>query len=415
MEDVDLCHRLLELRPGTFRVLPERRWCTTSPGPPGRYARYLVNRELYLERWAGRCEPRDDGRQVGDPWLPGRRPRDHRARTAQRRGSASRSRCWSGRPGCRSGRRRCGCAGRSRTRHRPAPRARRWGDTHFAGATADALRAVGQEVVIDHRPEFDRPTSRHDDVVLVLRGVAPFQPSPEQVSIGWVISHPEMLSWQEAAAYDRLVAASVTWAADDVPAMGDPVDPLLQATDPDRFHPDRAVPDTGHPVLFVGNSRHSSGRSCGTRSRPACRSPCTATRGGSSSPRGTSRRRTSPTTTSARPTAAAGVVLNDHWDDMRATGSCPTGSSTPWRAAPGSSPTTSRACGEVFGESVQVYRTPDDLTRLSSLPDPSTVFGDDDSIRAEAARIAREHSFRARAEQLVVIALEERRRRGFDG
>ena len=33
------------------------------------------------------------------------------------------------------------------------------------------------------------------------------------------------------------------------------VSPLLQCTDPRYFHPDRGVPDTGPPVLFVGNSR----------------------------------------------------------------------------------------------------------------------------------------------------------------
>ncbi len=30
---------------------------------------------------------------------------------------------------------------------------------------------------------------------------------------------------------------------------------MLQATDHRLFHPDLAVPDTGHPVLFVGGSR----------------------------------------------------------------------------------------------------------------------------------------------------------------
>ena len=67
----------------------------------------------------------------------------------------------------------------------------RWGDTHFAASLAAALRDHGQEVVVDRRPEWDRATGRHDDVVLVLRGLVRHDPSPEQVSLLWVISHPE--------------------------------------------------------------------------------------------------------------------------------------------------------------------------------------------------------------------------------
>jgi GT2 family glycosyltransferase len=412
MEDVDLCHRLHELRQGTLRVLPQQPVVHYESRTAGRYARFLVNREIYLERWAGRCEPRDDGHK----WATrGFRVVDHEVgERVQRRRLLIPSPVLvrESRLTVREAPMRLRWAIKN-----PAPagaRGETWGDTHFARATAAALRAVGQEVVIDHRLEFARSTSRHDDVALVLRGVAPFGPSPEQVSIGWVISHPEMLSWQEASAYDRLVAASVTWAAHTSRRWGIRIDPLLQATDPDLFNPDRAVPDTGHPVLFVGSSRHTY--------RPIVRDAIEA--GLPLSLYGDAWRKFIPGHYVKAPYLAngdlgaayrsAGVVLNDHWEDMRVDGFL---SNRLFDAvASGARVITDEVEGlrEVFGDSVQVYRTPQDLTRLSSLPDPSVVFGDDDAIRAEAARIAREHSFRARAEQLVAIALEERRRRGFD-
>jgi spore maturation protein CgeB len=53
--------------------------------------------------------------------------------------------------------------------------------------------------------------------------------------------------------YDLLFAAS-RWFADDLAVrLGRPVIPLLQATDPERFHPGGSGPR--HELLFVGNSR----------------------------------------------------------------------------------------------------------------------------------------------------------------
>jgi spore maturation protein CgeB len=63
---------------------------------------------------------------------------------------------------------------------------------------------------------------------------------------------------------------------------------------------------------------------------------------------------------------------------------------------------------ELFGPSVQVYETVDDLARLATLPDPDAVFGDEAVRRAAADRVRRDHSFAARAARLVEVALEAR-------
>jgi O-antigen biosynthesis protein len=70
---------------------------------------------------------------------------------------------------------------------------------------------------------------------------------------------------------------------------------------------------------------------------------------------------------------------------------------------------------ELFGRSVQVYRTPEDLVRLANMYEPDEVFGDDAERRAVAERVHREHSFLARAARLLEIAVEARKRRGFTG
>ena len=196
----------------------------------------------------------------------------------------------------------------------------RWGDTHFAASLAAALRGLGQEVVVDRRPEFDRPTGRHDDVVLVLRGLVRHDPSPEQVSLLWVISHPDAVTRRRPAATTGWSPRRGLGGATRARDWASRSSTLLQATDPDRFHPDAAAPGSGHPVLFVGNSRGSSGRWSGTRSRPASRWASTATSGRAWSPTRSSPAGRSPTTELAAAYAGAGVVLNDHWDDMRAGG-----------------------------------------------------------------------------------------------
>lgn len=413
MEDVDLCQRLRAIRPGTFRVATASPVIHYESRSEGRYTSHLLNRQLYLDRWAGVDEPRDDVRQ----WATrGFRVVDHelpRAPAGVRRivlepqpvlvreaklvinETAPRLRWAIKNPAP------VGAAGEH------------WGDTHFARALAAALRALDQEVVIDCRPEFHRATSRHDDVALVLRGLAPFMPTYEQISIGWVISHPEMLSRTEASSYDRLVAASAPWAAEASRTWGIRVDPLLQATDPSSFHPDRGVPDTGHPVLFVGASRDVP--------RPIIVDAAEAGLPLSVYGHGWTpfidkryiKAEYLPNVEVGEFYRRAGVVLNDHWDDMRELGFL---SNRLFDAvASGARVITDDVAGlrDVFGDSVQVYRTPEDLTRLSSLADPDSVFGTDEDRRAAAARIHREHSFLARGRQLIEIALEERKRRGF--
>lgn len=416
MEDVDLCHRLAALHDGGhFQVVDAVPVIHHESRTPGRYDKHLANRALYLDRWQRVVAPRDDAAL----WATrGLRVVDHEVGPA-RHGEPPRLRVP-----------RPLLVREARLEVRESPRLRwaiknpapagpggeRWGDTHFAASLAQALREHGQEVVVDRRPEFDRGTGRHDDVVLVLRGLVRHDPSPEQVSLLWVISHPDDVSVEEAGGYDRVLAAGTPWAERRARDWALPIEPLLQATDPDRFHPEAALPDGGHPVLFVGNSRR--------RLRPVVRDALAAglplaVYGDLWSgliPDEVVHGRAIPNDELAAAYRSAGVVLNDHHDDMRGEGFV---SNRLFDAvASGARVITdpildATGLAELFGSSVQVYETPDDLARLATLPDPDSVFGDEAVRRAAADRVRREHSFAARAARLIEVAHEARAERQF--
>ncbi len=411
MEDVDLCHRLGRLRKGHFRVLGPAPVVHHESRTPGRYDKHLVNRRIYLDRWQHVAAPRDDAelwatrglRVVDHETGPARHgepprlrvPRPVLVREARLEVSERRQLRWAIKNPAPAG-----------------PGGERWGDTHFAQALAGALRDHGQEVVVDRRPEWDRPTGRHDDVVLVLRGLVTYEPGPEQVSLLWVISHPELVTPDEVRGYDRVLAAGRPWAErrtrDWAAQLAQPIEPLLQATDPERFHPDTAAPDSGEPVLFVGNSRRVL--------RPVVRDALAAglplaVYGDLWSglvPDEVIRARSLPNESLAAAYRSAGVVLNDHHEAMRADGFV---SNRLFDAvASGARVVTDPVDGlaELFGPAVQVYESPDDLRRLATLSDPDAVFGDDATRRATADRVRSEHSFAARAARLVEIAHEAR-------
>lgn len=415
LEDVDLCLRLGESKEGHFVVVPTARVVHFQTEPPDGVGREAQNRALFLERWASTA-PRDDV----DLWAAaGYAVADHETPAAER------GQAHIGRPVpvlVRTGRLRPTLSVTETlpslrwSIKNPAPvgdMGEKWGDTHFAAALAGALRGQGQEVVVDRRDAWERVSGRHDDVNLVLRGLSPFAPPPENVTIAWVISHPEMLEPSEAVAYDRVVAASTTWGAEQGAKWGIRIDPLLQATDPARFNPDVGMPGTGHPVLFVGGSRKTY--------RPVVMAA--VEQGLPLSIYGYDWEDYVPPSVVKAPYLpndqvgaayrSAGVVLNDHWDDMRRAGFV---SNRLFDAvAAGARVISDDVAGikELFGDSVQVMREPADVVRLTSLADPDSVFGDDEARRETATRVARDHSFDARAAQLMEIALEARRARGF--
>ncbi len=410
MEDVDLCLRLSRLRAGHFVVRPTSRVTHHESQTPGRMRSAMVNRRVLLDRWEGQL-PEDDveawarhGFDVVGHEIRIRDGSDQRLCTARpvltRPGRLT---VQENLPSLR-------WAIKS-----PAPAGQpgeRWGDTHFARHLAHALRGLGQEVVIDRRPAFHRPSAHLDDVVLLLRGLAPYTPLLDRVNLMWLISHPDELVPSEHVGWDRVFVASNLY-AETLAQSGVPAVPLLQATDPSVFHPDLAEPDSGHDVLFVGNSRGQA--------RPLVMAavdlglPLSVFGDGWDRliPERFVSGRCLPNAEVGAAYRSAGIVLNDHWADMSAHGFF---SNRLFDAvAAGARVVTDHVPGveDVFGDAVQVARTPAELADLVNSADRDAIFGTDETRRGRAARVAAEHSFAARATVLLEEATRIRAARGF--
>ena len=91
------------------------------------------------------------------------------------------------------------------------------------------------------------------DVALHLFGARAPAVAPGQISLLWIISHPDYITPDLCGPYDRVFVASDGFATRLAALTETPVQPLHQATDPERFWPDPTGP--AHELLFVGSSR----------------------------------------------------------------------------------------------------------------------------------------------------------------
>lgn len=276
-----------------------------------------------------------------------------------------------------------------------------WGDTWFASDLADALDRAGVDARVVTRGGANHADRDGDDVVVVLRGLKRISPRRPRRGgahwILWVISHPELVEPDEMAEYDSVFVASASW--------GDGLArPLLQATNPRRFAPSAGEADTGAAVLFVGSTRGEFRPS--VRASLAAGVPLTVYGVGWEEFLPPDRIAGSFLANDRLPQAyaSAGVVLNDHWPRMAEQGFL---SNRLFDAtATGARVMSDAALGltEVFGTTVVTYRSEDELATLLASP-REDVFPSREDRLALAARVAREHSFDARAAVLLEVAM----------
>jgi hypothetical protein len=269
-----------------------------------------------------------------------------------------------------------------------------WGDTHFARGLANALRRRGHTVVVDAFDARNRPTGYLDDVSIAIRGPYRIDPVPWGVRMQWIISHPDEITRAEVAGFDRVFAASERWADAVSRRWGIPVEPLLEATDTDLFHP-TGLP-RGEDVVFVGTARGIP--------RPSVVAPLAA--GIPVRVYGPDWRPFIPQSAIAARSLSnerlperyetASVVLNDQWPAMRREGFI---AMRPFDAVAAGGRVISEAVDgieEIFDGAVVTYRDPAHLVELLRA-DPGDVFPDDARLAEIAERIRIEHSFDARA------------------
>lgn len=287
------------------------------------------------------------------------------------------------------------------------PRGRGWGDLHFAEALARSLRRLGQDAHVYAREAEARGSAHLDDVRLVLRGLDPVRADPGRTTLTWVISHPDAVGDDEVRRSDLVFAAGRTWAAEAAERTGREVRFLPQCTDPSRFRPGPA-PSTGTPGrLFVGNSRRVQRPSVATLVGAGV--PLSVYGGGWEDlvPEHVVAGQYLPNDLLGQAYWDAGMVLNDHWADMRRQGFI--ANRVIDAVAAGGRVVSDHVDGleELLGDAVRTWRTPQELLDLVTAP-PGDVFGTEADRREAARRVAAEHSFDARALVLLRAAADLR-------
>ena len=290
-----------------------------------------------------------------------------------------------------------------------------WGDLHFARGLQRRFGRLGRPTSIRIRPEWGDAVTTCSDVVIHLFGLTEYEPQPGPVNLLWVISHPDLVTDEAADRYDAVLVASDLFAAELAARLRVPVQPLHQATDPDRFRPDAEGPP--HELLFVANTR-------GVRRKvvddltPTTRDLAVYGQGWLPEmlePRHL-RGEHIPNAELAGYYANARIVLNDHWPDMRRLGflsnrlydALASGAFVISDSVPG--------LDEEFDGGVAGYDTSAELRELIDryLADPAAR--DERAARGRAAVLAR-HTFGHRVAtiaQIVDPLLAGRRRRIVD-
>lgn len=276
----------------------------------------------------------------------------------------------------------------------------RWGDWPFAQALAQALRRRGQDVVVQTHDAADSLSARARDIHLVLHGLTSVRRTSGQRHIVWVISHPETFDAHDADAADLVVVASERFATDLRDRTATPVEVLLQATDPSRFHPRSVDPRYRHPVTVVAKTRETR-RSAVVDALEAGITP--AIYGGGW------RELVDPRLIVADHIdndelpvvySSAGVVLNDHWEAMRTWGFV---SNRIFDVLACGTPIISDEVADVhriFDDAVPTYRTSAELGLLVQADLEHPLAARQRAARGRA-RVLAHHTFDHRAGQLL--------------
>ena len=241
--------------------------------------------------------------------------------------------------------------------------AAQWGDLHFAQALARELRRRGHRALVQTLDEWEDEAGLRYDVALHLKGLTRYHPKPGQLNVLWSISHPAELTAEECDGFDLVCVASTAFAEQLRELTTTPVVVLDQATDPRVFHPDPR-PGLAHDLVYVANSRNVL--------RPMMRDLLPSDRDlavwganwAGLIPASYVLGEHIPNEELRHVYSSAGIVLCDHWDDMRECGYI---SNRVYDALACGAFVLSddvRGLQERFGDSVATYRTKAELHEL---------------------------------------------------
>jgi spore maturation protein CgeB len=279
--------------------------------------------------------------------------------------------------------------------------AQRWGDLHYAGSLATELRRRGHRCTVQTLDEWEHEDGLLYDIVVHLKGLSIYHPKPGQFNVLWSISHPDGLTGEECDGYDLVCVASPLFAETLRTRTTTPVQVLEQATDPWTMRPDPRE-DLAHELVYVANSRNVL--------RPIARDLLPTDRdlaiwgSGWDGLIDTARvlGEHVPNDELRHVYSSAGIVLNDHWDDMREHGYI---SNRVYDAlACGTLVLSDEVPGltERFGDAVVCFSSPEQLRELVAR------FLNDPRERRRRGELGRElvlesHTFAHRVDELLAM------------
>jgi hypothetical protein len=197
--------------------------------------------------------------------------------------------------------------------------AQRWGDLSYARCLKAELERRGHPCVIQAIDDWESPRGQSCDIALQLRGRGRYRPRPAQLNVLWNISHPGDLTPDECEGFDLVLVASQRFARHLAGETSAPVLVLEQATDPHVFFPERDAAHE-HELLFVANSRKVDRRIL----RDLLPTDHDLAVWGRQWEGLAAERHVLgehlPLEEVRKAYSSASIVLNDHWDDMRAHG-----------------------------------------------------------------------------------------------
>jgi GT2 family glycosyltransferase/glycosyltransferase involved in cell wall biosynthesis len=279
-----------------------------------------------------------------------------------------------------------------------------WGDLHFAESLARELRRRGHRAAVQTLDEWEDEAGLTHDVVVHLKGLSRYHPKPGQFNVLWSISHPAELSGEECDGYDLVAVASPLFAQRLAARTATEVLVLEQAADPWVMRPD-PTPELAHELVYVANSRNVL--------RPIARDLLPTERdlaiwgtrweGLIDTARVVAEH--VPNGELHRVYSSGGIVLNDHWEDMREHGYI---SNRIYDALACGVPVLSDdvpGLAERFGDAVAVYRSPAELHEWIErlLADP-----EERRRRGQAGRetVLAGHTFAHRVTRLLEVVQE---------
>ncbi len=275
-----------------------------------------------------------------------------------------------------------------------------WGDTYFANEINNVFYKIGQESEVLTRSGVICDSPKKPLINLVLRGLLPSHPINGAINILWIISHPSQISKYELKKFDLVFSASEYWSEKYSKKWNLRIIPLLQATNPDKFHLKEDSSPKSINLIFVGNTRGKFRKSVKIASEVSEDFKVIGSGWDKYISKDLILSKFIENEKLVDQYQDANIVLNDHWEDMAKFGfisnrlfdAVASGAKVISDEVPGIS--------GIFGNNVKQFKTEDELrVMLKEVSDLD--FGGEDSLKNKAREISLNHSFDVRIKTLL--------------